>query len=300
MYTGFGTILTAAITPFAADGTVDHDELRRILRHLESTGSDGVVIAGTTGESPTLSDEEKLACFRTAVDELGGRVSVLAGTGSNDTRHAVWLTRQAVELGVDGVLVVSPYYNNPPRDGLVQHFSAVARAAGDTPVMLYNVPARSVVNLEPELIAELATIPNVVALKQANPELRELREVRGLAPDLAIYAGNDTSLLPMLAEGAIGVVGVATHLVGTQMKQVVDLWRSGQEAEARELTASLDDVYETINGLTTNPIPVKAAMHLLGFESAQTLRLPLVEATGMQRERIQAMLERNELIGMHV
>ncbi len=164
--------------------------------------------------------------------------------------------------------------------------------------MLYNVPARTVVNLEPDLVAELAQLANVVALKQANPELRETSEIRGLAPDLAIYAGNDTSLLEMLPEGVVGVVSVASHLVGRQMRQVVDLWRDGQEAEARELSGTLDDVYETINGLTTNPIPVRAAMSELGFGMGSA-RLPLVDATGMQLERIRAMLERNELVATH-
>jgi 4-hydroxy-tetrahydrodipicolinate synthase len=297
MYTAFGTIVTAVVTPFAADGTVDHDELRRILRHLESNGSDGVVIAGTTGEAPTLSDDEKLACLRTAVDEVGGRVAVLAGTGSNDTLHSVHLTRMAVQAGADGVLVVTPSYNKPPREGLLKHFTAVAAAAGDVPVMLYNVPSRVVTNLEPELVAELATIPNVVALKQAHPELRELREIRLLSPDLAIYAGDDTSLLPMLPEGVLGVVSVASHVVGSEMKRVVELFKDGREADARELAAELEDVYETL-GITTNPIPVKAAMQLLGFEVG-TPRLPLVDATGMQLERIRAMLERHELVAAH-
>ena len=232
MFTDFGAIITAVITPFAADGTVDHDELRRILQHLAATGSDGVVVAGTTGESPTLSDDEKLACLKTAIDEVGDRMSIIAGTGSNDTAHAEHLTRLACEAGADGVLVVSPYYNNPPREGLLRHFTRVARAAGDTPVMLYNVPARTVVNLEPELVAELAQVPNVVALKQANPEMREFLEIRALAPDLAIYAGNDTTLLAMLEEGAVGVVGVASHVVGDRMRKVVELWRSGEIGRA--------------------------------------------------------------------
>jgi len=298
MYTGFGTIITAVITPFAQDGSVDHDSMRTILRHLEANGSDGVVIAGTTGESPTLSDDEKLALLATALDEVGGRMSVLMGAGSNDTAHSVALTRRAVEAGADGLLIVTPYYNNPPRAGLVRHFTAIADAAGSTPVMLYNVPARTVVNLEPELVAELAGIPNVVALKQANPELRELREIRRLAPDLAVYAGNDTSLLPMLADGAVGVVGVASHVVGAQMRDVVERFRSGDEDGARELTEQLGDVYETINGLTTNPIPVRTAMEELGFSIGQP-RLPIVEATGMQRERVRAMIERNELAATH-
>jgi 4-hydroxy-tetrahydrodipicolinate synthase len=297
MYTGFGTIVTPVITPFAADGSVDHDELRRVLRHLEANGSDGVVIAGTTGESPTLSDDEKLACLRTAIDEVGGRLAVLAGTGTNDTHHSVQLTRAAVEAGADGLLVVSPYYNKPPREGLLRHFAAVAAAAGDTPVMLYNVPSRVVIELEPDLIAELARIPNVVALKQAHPDLRALKEIRTLAPDLAVYAGDDVSLLPFLPEGVLGVVSVASHVVGTQMKQVVELWQDGREDEARELAAELEDVYDTL-GITTNPIPVKAAMQLLGFEVGAP-RLPLVEASGMEVERIRAMLTRHDLVAAH-
>lgn len=297
MYTAFGTIITAVITPFAADGSVDHDELRRILRHLEATGSDGVVIAGTTGEAPTLSDEEKLACVRTAVDEVGGRLSVLAGTGSNNTAHSQELTSAAIAAGADGVLVVTPYYNKPPREGLLRHFTAVAEAAGDAPVMLYNVPPRVVTVLEPELIAELAKVPNIVALKQAHPDLRDLREIRTLAPDLAVYAGDDTSLLPMLPEGVLGVVSVASHVAGAQMKQVVELWNEGREAEAVELGQRLEDVYETL-GITTNPIPVRAAMALLGFEVGQP-RLPLVEASGMQNERIRAMLERHDPVTAH-
>ncbi|MCB0878785.1 MAG: 4-hydroxy-tetrahydrodipicolinate synthase [Thermoleophilia bacterium] len=297
MFTDFGAIVTAVITPFAADGTVDHDELRRILRHLEHNGSDSVVIAGTTGESPTLSDDEKIACLRTAIDEVGGRMRVIAGTGTNDTSHSVALTRRAVEEGADGLLVVTPYYNKPPREGLLRHFTTIARAAGDVPVMLYNVPPRVVIELEPDLIAELAQVPNIVALKQAQPDLRALREIRSLAPELAVYAGDDTSLLPMLAEGAIGVVGVATHLVGSEMRRVVELWQSGDHDAARELTDRLHDVYETL-AVAPNPIAIKAAMSLLGFQVG-TPRLPLVDATGMQLERLRAMLERNELLATH-
>ncbi len=297
MYTDFGSIVTAVVTPFAADGAVNHDELRRILRHLEDNGSDSVVVAGTTGESPTVSDDEKIAILKTALDEVGGRMKVLAGTGTNSTAHSVELTHRAVEAGADGVLVVTPYYNKPPREGLLRHFAAVARAAGNTPVMLYNVPPRVVIELEPELIAELARIPNVVALKQAHPDLATLREIRSLAPDLAVYAGDDSSLLPMLPEGIVGVVGVATHVVGPQMRRVVELFNEGDEAAARELGVQLDDVYETL-AIAPNPIPIRAAMALLGFDVGAP-RLPLVEATGMQLERIRAMLERNNLLVTH-
>jgi 4-hydroxy-tetrahydrodipicolinate synthase len=299
MFTEFGSIVTASITPFGPDGGVDHDEFRRIARHLAATGSESIVVAGTTGESPTLSDDEKLACIRTLVDEVGDRVRIIAGTGSNDTSHSVWLTRAAVEAGATGILAVAPYYNNPPREGLVRHFTAMANAAGDVPVMLYNVPARTVINLAPELIAELAKLSNVVALKQANPDMQEFREIRSTLPDFAIYAGNDNTLLPMLAEGAIGVVSVASHVAGQRMAEVIEHWRAGRTQEATDLTHALDDVYETINALTTNPIPVKAAMGLLGF-GVGAPRLPLVEATGMQLERLRAMLERNELMSVHV
>lgn len=297
MYHAFGTIVTAVVTPFGPDGSVDHEVFRRILRHLEANGSDSVVVAGTTGESPTLSDDEKLALVATAVDELGGRLPVLAGTGTNHTAHSVELTRRAIEAGADGVLVTAPYYNNPPREGLLRHFTAVAAAAGDAPVMLYNIPARSVISLDPELVAELARVSNIVAIKQAKPDLPDLHAIRSLAPDLAVYAGDDASLLPFLPEGVLGVVSVASHLVGSQMKDVVELWQAGNESDARELGERLEDVYETL-GITTNPIPVKAAMQLLGFEVGAP-RLPLVEASGMQRERIRAMLERHELSALH-
>lgn len=298
MSTGFGTIATAMITPFGADGAVDHDEVRRIARHLERTGSDSIVVAGTTGEAPTLSDEEKLELVRTVADEVGARVTVIAGTGTNDTAHSVYLTRAAIEAGARGILAVTPYYNRPPREGLVRHFGAIARAAGDTPVMLYNIPARSAIYLEPELIAELAQLPNVVALKQATPELDQLRTIRTLAPELAVYAGDDPSLLPMLPEGVVGVVSVASHLVGDRMKRVCELHFEGRVEEAAELGRQLEDVYETLS-ITSNPIPVKAAMELLGFGVGEP-RLPLVPATGMQIERLRAMLERHQLLGTHV
>ena len=293
MSSHLGTIITAAVTPFDEHGHVDHDAFRVLLRHLVANGSDGVVVCGTTGESPTLSDDEKCELWRSAVDEVGGTATVIAGTGTYDTAHSVALTRRACELGVDGVLVVTPYYSKPPREGLVRHFTHVAHAAGDVPVILYNIPGRSVINLEPDLVAELAQIANVVGIKQANPDLTQLGEIRSLAPDLTVWAGDDTSLLPMLADGAVGGICVASHVVGVQMRQVVDLWQSGDESAAAELSATLDDVYETL-AVAPNPIAVKAALNQLGI-SVGGLRLPLVEATGMQVERIRAMLQRHEL-----
>lgn len=296
MFTGFGTIVTAAVTPFDANGQVNHDELRSVLRHLAASGSDAVVVTGTTGESPTLSDDEKLEVWRTAVDELSGSIPVIAGAGTNDTAHSERLVRAACELGVDGILAVTPYYNKPPREGLVRHFTRISRASS-VPVILYNIPGRVVVNLEPELIAELAELDNVVAVKQANPDVVQASEIASLAPDLAIYAGDDTSLMPMLPVGAIGVISVASHLVGREMARVVELFRNGDEAGARELSATLEDVYETMM-ITSNPIPVKAAMEALGFAVGEP-RLPLVPATGLQCEKIRAMLERHGVAAAH-
>lgn len=293
MYTAFGSIVTAAVTPFDGSGQLNLEAFRRLLRHLVEHGSDAVVVCGTTGESPTLTDDEKLTLIRTAIDELDGSAPVIAGTGTNDTAHSVELTRAAAQAGADGILAVTPYYNKPPREGLLRHFAAIANAAGDIPVIVYNIPSRVVINLEPDVIAELASIDNVVALKQAQPDLAQLREVLSLSPSLAVYAGDDTSLLPMVPLGAIGGICVASHLVGESMHRVVELLRSGDQAAAHELSSTLDDVYETL-AVTTNPIPVKAALNLLGFEAGPP-RLPLVAATGVQLDRIRAMLERHEL-----
>lgn len=293
MFKDFGTIITAAATPFDTDGSVNLEAFRALLRHLAASGSDAVVVTGTTGECPTLRDSEKLSLWQVAVDELGGTIPVIAGTGTNDTAHTIELTRLACEAGVDGVLVVTPYYNKPPRDGLVRHFTAVARAS-TVPVILYNIPGRVVINLEPDLIAELAQIDNIVAVKQAQPDITQAREIASLAPDLAIYAGDDDSFFPMLAAGAIGVISVASHLVGAEMARVAELWFDGDEQASRELAESLLDVYETL-AITANPIPLKAALNVIGVDVGG-VRLPLVEASGMQVERIRAMLARHELV----
>lgn len=294
MYTEFGSIITAAVTPFYNDGRLNLEAFRELLDHLASSGSDSVVICGTTGEGPTLTDDEKFQLWRTAIDEVGGRIPVIAGTGTNDTHHSAELTRAACEIGVDGVLVVTPYYNKPPRDGLVRHFTHVSRSCS-VPIILYNIPGRVVINLEPDLIAELAQLDNVVALKQANPDMSQTSDIVSRAPDLALYAGNDDSLLPFLSLGALGGICVASHVVGTTMQDIVERYKSGDEAGAAELDASIQDVYEIVNTLTTNPIPIKAAMNLMGFNTGPP-RLPLVEASGIETERIRAMLERHGLL----
>jgi 4-hydroxy-tetrahydrodipicolinate synthase len=290
----FGRIVTAVITPFSETGDVDYAVFRELLNYLIDHGSDGVVVCGTTGESPTLSDDEKVQLFRVAVEESAGRAAIIAGTGSNDTARTVELSQRACDAGVDGLLVVTPYYNKPPREGLIRHFTAVSRAS-TVPVIVYNVPSRVVTNLDPELLAELGQLSNVVAVKQANPDLVETSELRALAPDLAIYAGNDDQLLPIMRLGGVGGICVASHVVGREMAQIAERYLAGDETGAQELDESLQDVYEVLNTLTTNPIPVKAAVRLLGFAVGGP-RLPLVDASGMQLERIGSMLQRHGLM----
>jgi 4-hydroxy-tetrahydrodipicolinate synthase len=287
-----GTILTAMVTPFDADGAVDHAKLAELAAFLVDTGSDGLVVAGTTGESPTLDDDEKLAMFRTVVEAVGGRATVVAGTGSNDTRHSVELTRAAQACGVDGVLLVTPYYNKPPERGLSAHFRAVA-AATDLPVILYNIPGRCVVNVSPETLAELGKTDNIVAVKQANPDLTETDRLMQLS-DLAVYAGNDDMLYDVMARGGAGGICVATHVAGPRMAEVARLCRQGDLQAARAEDAALHELYKALF-ITANPIAVKAALNLLGHDVGG-LRLPLVPATPEEEAVVAAELRRLGLL----
>ena len=275
MTDSLGTILTAMVTPFDADLAVDYGKLAELAEHLVANGSDGLVVAGTTGESPTLTDGEKAAMFRTVVEAVGDRVPVVAGTGSNDTAHSIALTRTAEKCGVDAVLVVTPYYSRPPERGLLAHFRAVA-AATSLPLIVYNIPGRSVVNLSPEALATLGEIDNIVAVKQANPDLGQLERLRELS-DLGVYAGNDDMLLDVVKMGGLGGICVASHVVGPRMAEIARLVRAGDEAGAERLYESLHTLYRTLF-LTANPILVKEALNLLGHEVGG-LRLPLVPAT---------------------
>jgi len=288
MTDNLGTILTAMVTPFDADLAVDHGKLAKLAEHLISNGSDGLVVAGTTGESPTLTDDEKAALFRTVVEAAGHRVPVVAGTGSNDTAHSIGLTRTAEECGVDAVLVVTPYYNKPPERGLLAHFRAVA-AATSLPLVVYNIPGRSVVNLSPEALAALGEIDNIVAVKQANPDLGELHRLREVS-DLGIYAGNDDMLLDVLKMGGLGGICVASHIVGPRLAEMARLVRAGDVAGAERLDESLRALYKTLC-LTANPILIKEALNLLGHEVGG-LRLPLVPATPEESAAVADALRR--------
>jgi 4-hydroxy-tetrahydrodipicolinate synthase len=286
-----GEILTAIVTPFKADGSVDLERFRALASHLVDNGSDGLVVTGTTGESPTLSDDERFALYEAAVDEVGDRASVVAGTGTYSTAHSVHLTERVGALGVDGFLVVTPYYNKPPVRGIVEHFKAIA-AVTDRPLVVYNIPARVVLNLEPEAIAQLAEIPNVRAVKQANADLEQARRIVELGLDL--YAGDDDIVFPFLEIGGVGGVCVHTHVVGPRVKEMVRLYRSGDVEGARALDEELRPSIELLR-VAPNPIAIKAALNLLGHEVGG-LRLPLVETTDDEREAVRDCLERLGLL----
>jgi 4-hydroxy-tetrahydrodipicolinate synthase len=282
-----GTILTAIVTPFDEEGKVNEESFVALMVHLAENGSDGFVVAATTGEASTLTDEEQLGLIELAVAERPPDKTIVAGTGTNDTRHAVHLTERASELGVDALISVTPYYNRPSPLGLIRHYEAVA-AATDKPVLLYNIPSRTSTNIEPELLARLAQIEGIEGVKQANAE--ELQLVDGLD----VYAGDDSSFARTLEIGGAGGVCVSSHIVGNEMRRMVD------EPDRRaEIDASLQDVYETLF-MTSSPTCTKAALNLLGH-NVGGLRLPLVDATDEEIDAVRRMLERHGLLtGAHM
>ncbi|MGH2903435.1 MAG: 4-hydroxy-tetrahydrodipicolinate synthase [Solirubrobacteraceae bacterium] len=279
--TELGTILTAIVTPFDAEGNVNEQSFVALMAHLAEHGSDGFVVAGTTGEASTLSDEEQLGLIELAVKERPAGTTIVAGAGANDTRHAVHLTERVTELGADAVLSVTPYYNRPSPLGLKRHYEAVAQAT-DKPILLYNIPKRTGTNIDPELLAELAQIEHIDAVKQANPD--ELRQIDGLA----LYAGDDAAFARTLDIGGAGGILVASHLVGRQQRRMVD-----EPQHRAEIDASLRDVYETLF-LTASPTCTKAALNLLGHDVGG-VRLPIVPATAEETATVRGMLERHGL-----
>ena len=286
-----GEILTAVVTPFRADGSVDLDAFRSLCGFLVENGSDGVVVTGTTGEAPTLSDDERLALYEAAVETLAGRGTVVAGTGTYSTAHSIHLTKAAHALGVDGFLVVTPYYSKPPQRGIVAHVEAIA-AATDRPVVFYDIPSRVVVDAEPETISRFAEIENVRAVKQAKPSLDAARHV--VACGLDLYAGDDDVLLSFLEVGGVGGICVHTHVVGPQVKELVTAFKAGDVARARTLDEELRPALEILK-VQTNPIAIKRALQLLGHEVGG-LRLPLVEADEAETATIRDCLARLGLL----
>jgi 4-hydroxy-tetrahydrodipicolinate synthase len=276
------------VTPFDADGAVDYEKFRELAGYLVDHGSDGLVVCGTTGESPTLSDDEKVELWRLAVDVVGDRATVVAGTGTYSTAHSVHLTEKAHELGVDGLLIVTPYYNKPPARGTVEHFKAIA-AASDLPIVVYNIPSRVVVNLEPETICELAEIRSVTAVKQALDDLEQARRILA-ETDLDVYSGDDNVTYSFLELGVVGVVSVLSHVVGPQIKEMIRRFRDGDAEGAKAIDDELAPAYELLR-VQTNPIAIKAALNLLGHEVGG-LRLPLVEADERELEHVRSCLQR--------
>ncbi|MEL6136468.1 MAG: 4-hydroxy-tetrahydrodipicolinate synthase [Cyanobacteria bacterium J06628_6] len=263
--TDFGRVLTAMATPFNAAGAVDYDVAGKLASHLVDNGTDTLVICGTTGESPTLTWDEEYRLFQAVMAAVGDRGKVMAGTGSNSTREAIEATQKAEALGVDGAMLVVPYYNKPPQAGLYAHFSAIATAVPDLPILLYNVPGRTGCNLLPETVAKLAAIPNVVAIKQANGNLDQASEIRRLCPpEFVLYSGEDSLTLPMLALGATGVVSVASHLVGPDLQVMIQAFQAGAVHKATAIHLRLMPLFKALFA-TTNPIPVKAALRLQGW-----------------------------------
>jgi 4-hydroxy-tetrahydrodipicolinate synthase len=286
-----GEILTAIVTPFKADQSVDLEHFRALASHLVDNGSDGLVVTGTTGESPTLSDDERFLLYEAAIAEVGDRATVVAGTGTYSTEHSVQLTQRAHDIGVDGFLVVTPYYNKPPVRGIVEHFKAIA-AVSDRPIVAYNIPGRVVLNLETDAIRQLAEIPSVEAVKQANPDLDQARAIVDLG--LGLYAGDDDLILPFLELGGLGGVCVHTHVVGSQVKEMVRRFRAGDVDGARALDDELLPSIELLR-VVGNPIAIKCALNLLGHEVGG-LRLPLVEASDEERRAVRGCLERLGLL----
>jgi 4-hydroxy-tetrahydrodipicolinate synthase len=286
-----GEILTAIVTPFKPDGSVDLDRFRELARHLVDNGSDGLVVTGTTGEAPTLTDDERFALYAAAVEEVGDRASVVAGTGTYSTAHSIHLTERADEIGADGFLVVTPYYNLPPQRAIVAHFETVA-AATKKPVVAYNIPGRVVRNIEPATITQLAEIPNVVAVKQANGDLDQARHIVDVGLDL--YAGDDDLILPFLELGARGGICVHTHIVGPHVAELVRRFRAGDLEAARAMDEELRPSIDLLR-VTTNPIGIKAALAMVG-QDVGGLRLPLGEASDEERDAIRGCLERLGLL----
>lgn len=276
-------VITAMATPFDEQGHVDESAARRLAAHLVENGSHGIVVAGTTGESPTLSDEETLSLLGAVIDEVAPEAFVICGTGTNDTRHSLEMTKAAADAGADAALTVTPYYNKPNEAGLRAHFEAIAAAAPELPIVLYNIPSRVILNMSPSFMAELGTVANIVAVKQANDD--ELAPIEGLD----LLAGNDGVFLRVLELGGAGGILVASQVLGSRMREIWDAFEAGDLDRAREIDASLAGVYDALS--VTNPIPVKAGLDILGLASDR-MRLPMVSADAAQREAVRAALER--------
>ncbi|MEH7343200.1 4-hydroxy-tetrahydrodipicolinate synthase [Bacillus sp. JJ1532] len=285
----FGQVLTAMVTPFDHNGEVDFEATKNLVNYLIENGSDGLVVAGTTGESPTLTEEEKVALFKFVVEVAGGRVPIIAGTGSNNTRASISLTRKAEEAGVDGIMLVAPYYNKPSQEGMYQHFKAIAEATS-LPIMLYNIPGRSVVNMSVETIVRLSEIQNIVAIKEASGDLDAMAQIISQTPaDFTLYSGDDGLTLPVLAIGGAGIVSVAAHIIGNEMQDMINSFKNGELQKAAAAHRELLPIMKALFN-APNPTPVKAALNLQGIQVGG-VRLPLVPLNNTEMTALQEVLQ---------
>lgn len=287
----FGRVITAMVTPFNQEGLIDIEATKELVRHLLANGSDGLVVGGTTGESPTLSKDEKLLLYKTVVEEVNGQVPVIAGTGSNNTHESIELTKASEQLGVNAIMLVVPYYNKPSQEGMYAHFKAIAESTV-LPVMLYNIPGRSAVNMSVETTLRLAQISNIVATKEASADLEAMSEIIENAPEgFSLYSGDDSLTLPILSIGGAGVISVASHIVGNEMQQMVRNFQTGQVAAAAMQHRQLLPVMKKLF-MAPNPTPVKAALEMKGLKAGQ-VRLPLVPLTNEQQQELQSVIHPN-------
>ncbi|WP_378952458.1 4-hydroxy-tetrahydrodipicolinate synthase [Pelosinus sp. sgz500959] len=290
----FGRILTAMVTPFHDDLSVNYKAAANLAKYLVANGSNGLVVTGSTGEAATLTNEEKLNLYSTVLDAVGDEAIVIAGTGSNDTRVSIEMTQAAEKLGVHGAMLVGPYYNKPPQEGFYQHFKAIAEKT-DLPLILYNVPGRTASNILPVTVARLAEIKNIVAIKEASGNLEQVSEIiRSTPKDFLVYSGDDSLTLPTLAVGGVGVISVAAHIVGSRMQEMIAAFNNNEIAKAQAIQAELIPFFKTMF-ITTNPIPVKTAVNLLGL-SAGPFRLPLIPPTEGELEQVKNMMHKMNII----
>ncbi|MDR4947583.1 4-hydroxy-tetrahydrodipicolinate synthase [Neobacillus cucumis] len=292
----FGKVITAMVTPFDEKGEVDYSATKALVNHLINNGTEALVVSGTTGESPTLTTEEKVSLFKLVVEEAAGRIPVIAGTGSNNTRASIQLTKLAAEAGVDGILLVVPYYNKPSQEGIYQHFKAIAESTV-LPVMLYNIPGRSVVNMAVETVVRLSNIHNIVAIKEASGNLDAMAEIISKTPDhFSLYTGDDALTLPTLAIGGTGVVSVASHVIGNEMQDMMTKYKTGKLEEA---AAAHRRLLPLMKGLfaAPNPTPVKAALNMTGIRVGD-VRLPLVPLTEQEKNTLEKLLPADKLVSV--
>ena len=285
----FGKILTAMVTPFTENGDVDYELAIKLSNYLFENGSDGIVLCGTTGESPTLSWAEQHDLFIAVKGSLDSSCKVIVGTGSNSTSEAVEATKKAYDSGADGALVVVPYYNKPPQEGLYKHFSSIANSAKDLPLMLYNIPGRTGCNLLPDTVKKLMDFSNILSIKAASGRIEEVTELRAICgSELSVYSGDDSLLLPMLSVGAVGVVSVASHLVGLQLKEMIHSFQGGDVSNALAIHEKLQPLFKALF-MTTNPIPIKAALELSGWDVGNP-RSPLSPLTNDMKKQLSFIL----------